>query len=148
MFQTHLLMLMSHQYRMKTKRSREGRSLVSGVLVPCLLLELTSIVHFHHSSHLDVTYTVLTILDPTGTMSIHRPLKLAIIGAGPSGFYTASRILSLLPANSEKGNKVEVHMYDRLPTPYGLVRYGVAPDHPEVKVSRGLRSIRRCTMLE
>ncbi|KAJ9109293.1 hypothetical protein QFC21_000622 [Naganishia friedmannii] len=66
-------------------------------------------------------------------MSLHRPLKLAIIGAGPSGFYTASRILSLLPANSERGSKVEVHMYDRLPTPYGLVRYGVAPDHPEVK---------------
>ncbi|KAJ9125633.1 hypothetical protein QFC22_000595 [Naganishia vaughanmartiniae] len=66
-------------------------------------------------------------------MSLHRPLKLAIIGAGPSGFYTASRILSLLPANSEKGANVQVHMYDRLPTPYGLVRYGVAPDHPEVK---------------
>ncbi|WVQ84453.1 hypothetical protein IAT38_006605 [Cryptococcus sp. DSM 104549] len=62
-----------------------------------------------------------------------RPLKLAIIGAGPSGFYTASRILSLLPASSPHGQGVEVHMYERLPTPYGLARYGVAPDHPEVK---------------
>ncbi|KAK8849789.1 hypothetical protein IAR55_005125 [Kwoniella newhampshirensis] len=61
------------------------------------------------------------------------PLKLAIIGAGPSGFYTASRILSTLPADSPNGRDVEVHMYERLPTPYGLVRYGVAPDHPEVK---------------
>lgn len=68
-------------------------------------------------------------------MAATRPLKLAIIGAGPSGFYTASRILSLLPADSEKGKNVSIHMYDRLPTPYGLVRYGVAPDHPEVKVS-------------
>ncbi|KAJ9107840.1 hypothetical protein QFC19_002746 [Naganishia cerealis] len=66
-------------------------------------------------------------------MAATRPLKLAIIGAGPSGFYTASRLLSLLPAASQKGRHVEVHMYDRLPTPYGLVRYGVAPDHPEVK---------------
>ncbi|ORY34639.1 hypothetical protein BCR39DRAFT_513755 [Naematelia encephala] len=62
-----------------------------------------------------------------------RPLKLAIIGAGPSGFYAASRILSLLPPDSERGKDVQVHMYERLPTPYGLVRYGVAPDHPEVK---------------
>lgn len=69
-------------------------------------------------------------------MAATRPLKLAIIGAGPSGFYTASRILSLLPADSEKGQHVSIHMYDRLPTPYGLVRYGVAPDHPEVKVSK------------
>ncbi|ODO03579.1 ferredoxin-NADP+ reductase [Cryptococcus wingfieldii CBS 7118] len=65
--------------------------------------------------------------------SSRAPLKVAIIGAGPSGFYTASRILSLLPANSPEGNGVEVHMYERLPTPYGLARYGVAPDHPEVK---------------
>ncbi|WWD20421.1 hypothetical protein CI109_104897 [Kwoniella shandongensis] len=61
------------------------------------------------------------------------PLKLAIIGSGPSGFYTASRILSTLPADTPNGQNVEVHMYERLPTPYGLVRYGVAPDHPEVK---------------
>ncbi|WVO14989.1 hypothetical protein L204_102632 [Cryptococcus depauperatus] len=65
--------------------------------------------------------------------TLTRPLKLAIIGAGPSGFYTASRILSLLPIDSPNGKNAEVHMYERLPTPYGLVRYGVAPDHPEVK---------------
>lgn len=64
---------------------------------------------------------------------VRPPLKLAIIGAGPSGFYTASRILSLIPPTSPEGQKLEVHMYERLPTPYGLVRYGVAPDHPEVK---------------
>jgi len=63
-----------------------------------------------------------------------RPLKLAIIGAGPSGFYSASRILSSLPTSFPQGRDAVVHMYERLPTPYGLVRYGVAPDHPEVKV--------------
>ncbi|WWC92680.1 uncharacterized protein L201_007639 [Kwoniella dendrophila CBS 6074] len=62
-----------------------------------------------------------------------KPLKIAIIGSGPSGFYTASRILNSLPINTPSGENVEVHMYERLPTPYGLVRYGVAPDHPEVK---------------
>lgn len=67
-----------------------------------------------------------------------RPLKLAIIGAGPSGFYAASRLLSLLPADSPEGAKVQVDMYERLPTPYGLARYGVAPDHPEVKVSQAV----------
>ncbi|CAK9783257.1 nucleotide-binding domain-containing protein [Cutaneotrichosporon oleaginosum] len=61
------------------------------------------------------------------------PLKVAVIGAGPSGFYAASRILQLLPASSDPGSRVQVDMYERLPTPYGLVRYGVAPDHPEVK---------------
>ena len=67
--------------------------------------------------------------------SSNRRLKVAIVGAGPSGFYTASRILSLLPPSSARGKDVQVHLYERLPTPYGLVRYGVAPDHPEVKVS-------------
>ena len=63
-----------------------------------------------------------------------RPLKIAIVGAGPSGFYSASRILSSLPPSSPNGRDAQLHMYERLPTPYGLVRYGVAPDHPEVKV--------------
>ncbi|GMK56584.1 hypothetical protein CspeluHIS016_0304240 [Cutaneotrichosporon spelunceum] len=60
-------------------------------------------------------------------------LKVAVIGSGPSGFYAASRILQLLPVSSDLGSNVQVDMYERLPTPYGLVRYGVAPDHPEVK---------------
>jgi adrenodoxin-NADP+ reductase len=53
--------------------------------------------------------------------------SICIIGSGPAGFYTASRLLKQLP-------DVVVHMLESLPTPYGLVRYGVAPDHPEVKV--------------
>ncbi|KAJ1309643.1 hypothetical protein OPQ81_006410 [Rhizoctonia solani] len=59
-----------------------------------------------------------------------QPLKLAIIGGGASAFYAASRVLSKLP---EAFKEAQVHVYDRLWTPHGLVRYGVAPDHPEVK---------------
>ena len=61
-------------------------------------------------------------------------MKVAIIGSGPSAFYSASRLLQLFPPESDVGKDLEIHMYERLPTPYGLVRYGVAPDHPEVKV--------------
>jgi NADPH-dependent glutamate synthase beta subunit-like oxidoreductase len=57
-------------------------------------------------------------------------IKVAIIGSGPSGFYCAARLLA-----AQNSLNVKVHMYERLPTPHGLVRYGVAPDHPEVKVS-------------
>jgi len=62
------------------------------------------------------------------------PIKLAIIGAGPSSFYVASRLLSLLPQTRPQASQLRIHMYDRLWAPYGLNRYGVAPDHPEVKV--------------
>jgi len=62
-------------------------------------------------------------------------IKLAIIGGGPSAFYVASRILSLLPHANPQSPLLKVHMFDRLWAPHGLVRYGVAPDHPEVKVS-------------
>jgi ferredoxin--NADP+ reductase len=56
-----------------------------------------------------------------------RPLRVAIIGAGPSGFYAAGALLQ------QKEITVSVDMFDRLPTPYGLVRYGVAPDHQKIK---------------
>ncbi|RME40557.1 MAG: NADP oxidoreductase, partial [Caldilineae bacterium] len=55
------------------------------------------------------------------------PLRVAIIGAGPSGFYTADHLLKT------EGLVVQVDMFDRLPTPYGLVRAGVAPDHQKIK---------------
>lgn len=54
------------------------------------------------------------------------PLKAAIVGSGPSGFYAAEALI-------KSGFKVEVSMYERLPVPYGLVRSGVAPDHPKLK---------------
>lgn len=55
------------------------------------------------------------------------PLRVAIIGAGPTGFYTAEHLFR------QKDLTVEIDMFERLPTPYGLVRYGVAPDHQKIK---------------
>jgi ferredoxin/flavodoxin---NADP+ reductase len=54
------------------------------------------------------------------------PLRVAVVGSGPSGFYAAESLL-------ESGLAVEIDMIERLPVPYGLVRYGVAPDHPKLK---------------
>jgi ferredoxin/flavodoxin---NADP+ reductase len=63
-----------------------------------------------------------------------QPLRVAIVGSGPSGFYAAGH---LLKAKSHPDLQVQVDVYDRLPTPWGLVRGGVAPDHPNIKaVSR------------
>jgi ferredoxin--NADP+ reductase len=56
-----------------------------------------------------------------------RPLRVAIVGAGPAGFYAADQLLR------QDRLAVEVDMFDRLPTPFGLVRYGVAPDHQKIK---------------
>lgn len=53
-------------------------------------------------------------------------LKVAIIGAGPAGYYTAEGVLKLAP-------DAQIDMIDRLPTPYGLIRAGVAPDHQSIK---------------
>lgn len=62
-------------------------------------------------------------------LAIHddRPFRLAVIGSGPAGFYTAYKVMA-------KIENAKVDMYERLPVPFGLVRFGVAPDHPEVKV--------------
>ncbi len=54
-------------------------------------------------------------------------LRVAVIGAGPAGFYTAEQLLR------QKQFPIEVDILDRLPTPYGLVRGGVAPDHQKIK---------------
>ncbi|QPG77302.1 hypothetical protein FOA43_004710 [Brettanomyces nanus] len=53
--------------------------------------------------------------------------KVAVIGAGPSGFYTSLNLLR------DKDPDLQVDMFEKNPCPFGLVRYGVAPDHPEVK---------------
>jgi ferredoxin--NADP+ reductase len=59
-------------------------------------------------------------------MTVPPTLRVAIVGSGPSGFYAAEQLQKKVPA-------VEIDMFDRLPTPYGLVRGGVAPDHPKIK---------------
>src|SRR5687768_18537529 len=62
------------------------------------------------------------------------PLRVAIVGSGPAGFYAAGH---LLKCKSHPDLCVSVDLFDRLPTPWGLVRAGVAPDHPNIKaVSR------------
>jgi len=55
------------------------------------------------------------------------PLRVAIVGAGPTGYYAADQLFR------QPGLVAEVDMYDRVPTPYGLVRAGVAPDHQKIK---------------
>ena len=62
-------------------------------------------------------------------------LRVAVVGSGPAGFYAAGALLAHEPP-------VDVDMFERLPTPWGLVRLGVAPDHPKIKsVSRAFERI-------
>ncbi|MGZ4415235.1 MAG: FAD-dependent oxidoreductase [Gaiellaceae bacterium] len=64
-----------------------------------------------------------------------RPLRVAVVGSGPAGFYAAGALL-------DAEVPFEVDMIERLPTPWGLVRLGVAPDHPKLKtVSRAFERI-------
>ena len=67
---------------------------------------------------------------------IRGPLRVAIVGSGPAAFYAAGQLLA------SEDPPVEVDMIERLPTPWGLVRLGVAPDHPQLKtVSRAFEKI-------
>ncbi|MFJ2371092.1 FAD-dependent oxidoreductase [Microbacterium sp. NPDC087665] len=58
----------------------------------------------------------MTVVDP----------RIAIVGAGPAGIYAADILLGLVPTAS-------IDLFEKLPAPYGLVRYGVAPDHPRIR---------------
>ena len=55
-----------------------------------------------------------------------RSLRVAVIGAGPAGIYAADSL-------AKSGTPCAIDLFDRLPAPFGLVRYGVAPDHPRIK---------------
>jgi ferredoxin/flavodoxin---NADP+ reductase len=59
-------------------------------------------------------------------------LEVAVVGSGPAGIYTAEALIKQVAALAPAGT-VRVDVLDRLPTPYGLVRYGVAPDHPSIR---------------
>ena len=59
-------------------------------------------------------------------MKSDKEYRFAIVGSGPAGFYCAKQILRNV-------DKCRVDIFDRNPHPYGLVRTGVAPDHPEMK---------------
>jgi hypothetical protein len=65
------------------------------------------------------------------------PLRVAIVGAGPTGFYAAEHLYK------HKDLVVEIDMFDRLPTPYGLVRAGVAPDHQKMAAIFHLKICKR-----
>ena len=60
-----------------------------------------------------------------------RPYHVAIVGSGPSGFFAAASLLKAADTSDEFD--VAVDMLEMLPTPWGLVRSGVAPDHPKIK---------------
>jgi ferredoxin/flavodoxin---NADP+ reductase len=67
---------------------------------------------------------------------VSEPLRVAVVGSGPAGFYTADALLK------SEDPAVTVDVLDRLPTPWGLVRLGVAPDHENIKaVSRAFEKI-------
>ena len=55
-----------------------------------------------------------------------RPLRVAIIGAGPAGIYAADALM-------KSETDVSIDLFERMPAPFGLIRYGVAPDHPRIK---------------
>ncbi|MBO0984239.1 FAD-dependent oxidoreductase [Rathayibacter sp. SD072] len=64
-------------------------------------------------------------------------LRLAIVGAGPAGIYAADLMIK-----AEKKYDVSIDLFEQLPAPYGLVRYGVAPDHPRIKgIVNALREV-------
>jgi ferredoxin--NADP+ reductase len=63
---------------------------------------------------------------------VDAPLTVAVVGSGPAGFYTAGALLD------HEDLDVRVDMYERLATPWGLVRAGVAPDHPKIKSVSGV----------
>lgn len=61
-------------------------------------------------------------------MPENRTFRVAVIGTGPAGVYAADIL-----ARSARGADVHVDLFDRYPAPFGLIRYGVAPDHPRIK---------------
>lgn len=66
-------------------------------------------------------------MSPNSVGTPERPLRVAVVGSGPSGFYAAEHL------QQQTDLAVQIDMYDRLPTPFGLVRGGVAPDHQKIK---------------
>jgi ferredoxin--NADP+ reductase len=69
-------------------------------------------------------------------MTTDRSLRVAVVGSGPAAFYAAGHLLA------SESPRIEVDLVERLPTPWGLVRLGVAPDHPNLKtVSRAFEKI-------
>src|SRR5258708_16071362 len=74
-----------------------------------------------------------------GQSLVMRTLQVAVVGSGPAGLYTAEALIKQA-AVLDPPHPITVDVLDRLPTPYGLVRYGVAPDHPSsTSIAQDLR---------
>lgn len=71
------------------------------------------------------TSKLAPVIPATAVRASHQPLTVAIVGSGPAAMYAADELLT------QRG--VQVRVFEKLPTPYGLVRAGVAPDHPNTK---------------
>ena len=76
----------------------------------------------------------------SATNAAPRPLRVAVVGAGPAGVYTSDILLRQLKQRGPElglGDDATIDLYEKLPVPFGLVRYGVAPDHPSIKFIQG-----------
>ncbi|WP_106400879.1 FAD-dependent oxidoreductase [Actinocorallia populi] len=79
----------------------------------------------YYREHPHADRTPLALVPPQRRLLDPAPVRVAVVGAGPAGLFTADELL--------KHPEVSVDVYDRLPTPYGLLRAGVAPDHQDTK---------------
>lgn len=78
----------------------------------------------------------MTRTEPEGVIPV-TTLRVAVVGAGPAGIYASDLLLK-----AERKFDVTVDLFEQLPAPYGLVRYGVAPDHPRIKgIVNALRGV-------
>eukprot|EP00592_Proboscia_alata_P025778 CAMPEP_0194445842 /NCGR_PEP_ID=MMETSP0176-20130528/128091_1 /TAXON_ID=216777 /ORGANISM="Proboscia alata, Strain PI-D3" /LENGTH=637 /DNA_ID=CAMNT_0039272457 /DNA_START=17 /DNA_END=1930 /DNA_ORIENTATION=+ len=98
----------------------------------------TSIVNSYFSPRTTATDSFLIapfrrFSDQSTITSPTNPFKVAIVGSGPSGFYTAKYLLKEVASTADNPLQCSIDILEKLPTPYGLVRSGVAPDHPDVK---------------
>ncbi len=80
--------------------------------------------------------------DPGMTPITESPFRVAVIGSGPAGVYACEALLDWSDVRDPTGRGIVVDLIDRLPVPYGLLRHGVAPDHPRIKgIARTLEGI-------
>ena len=69
--------------------------------------------------------------DNTATSAQTDSLRVAVVGSGPAGIYASDLLVKSDLAKN--GTEVRVDLFERMPAPFGLIRYGVAPDHPRIK---------------
>src|SRR5699024_1644435 len=106
----------------------------------------TITVGFTHTTSRDSLGKAYLLMTPdngvkTWGCAMTRLRRAGIVGAGPAGIYAAD-LLTKDETLSACGTSVSIDVLDKLPSPYGLVRYGVAPDHPRIKqIQKALHKI-------